>query len=87
MLGGLLKYFKTGNADKSYESALYYAAAISIATAISAITINQSIFGAFHIGGRIRVAVCSVVYRKVLNFNINIYVYLCMRIFNKSKSV
>lgn len=69
LLGGLLRYFRS-DAEKDraegYETALMYAGAICVATAINVVTINQAIFGAFHIGGRIRVAVCSVVYRKVL---------------------
>ena len=65
MLGQFLNYFKPNNTNRSFEAAMYYATAISIATAINAITVNQSIFGGYHVGGRIRVAVCSVVYRKV----------------------
>ena len=67
LLGGLLSYFSEAPTESraSYETALYCAAGISVSTALSAITINQSIFSAFHIGGRIRVAVCSLVYRKV----------------------
>ncbi|KAJ8687081.1 hypothetical protein QAD02_022875 [Eretmocerus hayati] len=68
LLGGLLQYFKP-TPTTTYEAAMIYAGGISIATGINAITINQTIFGAFHIGGRIRVAVCSVVYRKALRLS------------------
>ncbi|XP_012274704.1 probable multidrug resistance-associated protein lethal(2)03659 [Orussus abietinus] len=68
LLGGLLRYFKTSPVE-TYESALLYAGGISLATAINVISINQAIFGAFHIGGRIRVAVCSLVYRKALRLS------------------
>lgn len=64
LLGKLLRYFRESG-DVTYHEALMYAGGICLSTAINAITINQSIFGAFHIGGRIRIAVCSVVYRKV----------------------
>lgn len=65
LLGGLLRYFKK-SMNETYETALLYAAGICIATAINVITLNQAIFGAFHIGAKIRVATCSVVYRKVI---------------------
>lgn len=66
LLGQLLQYFrKDGKGNVSYTDALLYAGGISLASALNAITINQAIFDAFHIGGRIRVAVCSLVYRKV----------------------
>lgn len=50
-----------------------YAGGICLATGINAITLNQSIFGAFHVGGKIRIAVCSVVYRKVNSNCIKIF--------------
>lgn len=64
LLGALLQYFKP-KPTTTYEAALIFAGGISIANIINAITINQTIFGSFHIGGRIRVAICSIVYRKV----------------------
>ncbi|XP_076757866.1 ATP-binding cassette sub-family C member 4 [Xylocopa sonorina] len=70
-LGGLLRYFKksTNETYEAYETALLYAAGICIATAVNVITLNQAIFGAFHVGARIRVATCSVVYRKALRLS------------------
>ncbi|XP_003699290.2 ATP-binding cassette sub-family C member 4 isoform X1 [Megachile rotundata] len=68
LLGGLLRYFRKST-DETYETALWYAAGICIATAINVITLNQAIFGAFHVGARIRVATCSVVYRKALRLS------------------
>lgn len=65
LLGGLLRYFKK-NTTETYETALLYAGGICIATAINVIALNQVVFGAFHVGARIRVATCSVVYRKVI---------------------
>lgn len=64
LLGGFLQYFKP-NTDVPYQTALIFAGGISLTSAINVISLNQSIYGAFHIGGRIRVAVCSLVYRKV----------------------
>ncbi|XP_033345550.1 multidrug resistance-associated protein 4-like isoform X1 [Bombus vosnesenskii] len=68
LLGGLLRYFKK-NTTETYETALLYAGGICIATAINVIALNQVVFGAFHVGARIRVATCSVVYRKALRLS------------------
>lgn len=64
LLGGLLRYFRKDDA-LPYEIALCYAAGICLATAVNVLSGNQTIFGAFHVGAKVRVAVCSVVYRKV----------------------
>ncbi|XP_043594435.1 ATP-binding cassette sub-family C member 4-like isoform X1 [Bombus pyrosoma] len=68
LLGGLLRYFKKSTTE-TYETALLYAGGICIATAINVIALNQVVFGAFHVGARIRVAACSVVYRKALRLS------------------
>ncbi|KAK1124888.1 hypothetical protein K0M31_006238 [Melipona bicolor] len=68
LLGGLLRYFRK-NTTETYETALLYAAGICIATAVNVVSLNQAIFGAFHVGARIRVATCSVVYRKALRLS------------------
>lgn len=68
LLGGLLRYFRKDSVE-SYENALWYAAGICIITGINVISVNQSIFGAFHVGAKVRVAVCSVVYRKALRLS------------------
>ncbi|XP_071648714.1 ATP-binding cassette sub-family C member 4 [Temnothorax longispinosus] len=68
LLGGLLRYFRKDSVEL-YESALWYAAGICIATGINVISGNQAIFGAFHVGAKVRVAVCSVVYRKALRLS------------------
>lgn len=64
LLGGLLHYFRKDSVEP-YETALWFGAGICIATGLNVISGNQAIFGAFHVGAKIRVAVCSVVYRKV----------------------
>ncbi|XP_076290649.1 ATP-binding cassette sub-family C member 4 isoform X2 [Lasioglossum baleicum] len=68
LLGGLLRYFKK-NSTETYETALLYAGGICIATFLSVVSFNQAMFGAFHVGAKIRVAACSVVYRKALRLS------------------
>ncbi|KAL6254635.1 hypothetical protein P5V15_013942 [Pogonomyrmex californicus] len=68
LLGGLLRYFRKDSVEL-YENALWYGAGICIATGINVISGNQTIFGAFHVGAKVRVAVCSVVYRKALRLS------------------
>ncbi|XP_053982537.1 ATP-binding cassette subfamily C member 4-like isoform X1 [Hylaeus volcanicus] len=68
LLGGLLRYFRK-NTTETYETALMYAGGICLATLINVLTFNQAVFGAFHVGAKIRVAACSVVYRKALRLS------------------
>lgn len=49
----------------SHEEALYYAGGIVALNGLSAIIINQFFIGGFHNGMKVRVAVCSIIYRKV----------------------
>ncbi|XP_011877734.1 PREDICTED: multidrug resistance-associated protein 4-like [Vollenhovia emeryi] len=68
LLGGLLRYFRKGS-DETYESAVWFAVGICIATGLYVISGNQTIFGAFHVGAKVRVSVCSLVYRKALRLS------------------
>lgn len=68
LLGGLLRYFKKDTTE-TYETALLYAGGICIATFANVVSFNQAMFGAFHVGAKIRVAACSVVYRKALRLS------------------
>ncbi|EAT42552.1 AAEL005937-PA [Aedes aegypti] len=67
-LGWLLQYFRK-DTDVTRESALYYAGAIVLLNALSVITINQYILGSFQNGMKVRIAVCSVIYRKSLRLS------------------
>lgn len=77
LLGGLLKYFRP-KSDSTYESALMFAAGIALSNAFSAVYLSQLLLTSHHVGGKVRIAVCSLVYRKVikiatsLTFNIQI---------------
>nr|CAD7259044.1 unnamed protein product [Timema shepardi] len=68
LLGLMLKYFKPGsNVPKEY--AYYYAGGIVATTGLSMFLINQFQFNAFHIGMKLRIACCSLVYRKSLRLS------------------
>uniref|UniRef100_A0A2M3ZKJ0 Putative abc transporter n=1 Tax=Anopheles braziliensis TaxID=58242 RepID=A0A2M3ZKJ0_9DIPT len=67
-LGWLLMYFRE-DTKVSRESAFYYAGAIVLLNALSVITINQYVLGSFQNGMKVRIAVCSVIYRKALRLS------------------
>nr|CAD7455364.1 unnamed protein product [Timema tahoe] len=68
LLGLMLEYFKPGsNVPKEY--AYYYAGGIVATTGLSMFLINQFQFNGFHIGMKLRVACCSLVYRKSLRLS------------------
>ncbi|XP_011635936.1 probable multidrug resistance-associated protein lethal(2)03659 isoform X3 [Pogonomyrmex barbatus] len=68
LLGGLLRYFRKDSVEL-YENALWYGAGICITIGMNVISGNQAIFDAFHVGAKVRIAVCSVVYRKALRLS------------------
>lgn len=67
-LGLLLDYF-TPNSQTTRESAFWYAGALVTLSAISAISINQYILGSFTNGMKVRLATCSLIYRKSLKLS------------------
>lgn len=52
-----------------HEEALGYASGIVILNGVSAIVINQFFIGGFQNGMKVRVAVCSIIYRKALRLS------------------
>ncbi|KAG4077286.1 hypothetical protein HA402_009915 [Bradysia odoriphaga] len=68
LLGRLLLYFRP-NSTMPHEEAVYYAVGIVGLNALSAIVINQFFIGGFHNGMKVRVAVCSIIYRKALRLS------------------
>lgn len=64
LLGQLLLYFKHGS-DVTYDAAWFYAAGIVILQAANAILVNQYSQKAFHTGMKMKVAACSLMFRKV----------------------
>ncbi|KYM85733.1 hypothetical protein ALC53_04514 [Atta colombica] len=62
LLGGLLRYFRKDSIEP-YENALWFGAGICIATGMNVISGNQTVYRAFHVGTKIRVAICSMALR------------------------
>jgi len=65
LLGRLLLYFKDGD-EVTYNQAWFYAAAIVVLQAGNAILVNQYSHKAFHTGMKLKVAACSLMFRKVI---------------------
>lgn len=68
LLGRLLFYFRK-DSDMTREEALYCAGGIVILNGISVLTINQFVLGSFQNGMKVRIAVCSIIYRKALRLS------------------
>lgn len=64
LLGYLLQYFRHSG-KITYDEAMIYAIGIVVLTGLNAILNQQIMFLSFHDGMQIRVAVCSLIYRKV----------------------
>lgn len=53
----------------SHEVALYYAGGIVLSNLTNALFVNQFYLNSFHYGMKVRVAVCSIIYRKALRLS------------------
>ncbi|XP_049950812.1 probable multidrug resistance-associated protein lethal(2)03659 [Schistocerca serialis cubense] len=67
-LGLLLQYFSPGSTMPVSEAYLY-ATAVILCSLISAIVIHPYMMAMFHLGLKMRVASCSLLYRKALKLN------------------
>ncbi|XP_031636354.1 multidrug resistance-associated protein 4-like [Contarinia nasturtii] len=68
LLGKLLLYFRE-NKEINYDEAVIYACAIIGFTFINSLLVNQFFLIGFHNGMKVRVAVCSLIYRKALKLS------------------
>ncbi|XP_011705813.1 PREDICTED: multidrug resistance-associated protein 4-like, partial [Wasmannia auropunctata] len=68
LLGGFLRYFRKGSVEL-YETAIWFGAGICIAIGMNVISNSRMIYGSAHMGANVRVAVCSVIYRKALRLS------------------
>lgn len=62
-LGGLIRYFSPGS-DISHSTAFLYAVSIFVCSFVTVLVKQAYLLAMFHIGMKMRVAVCSLVYRK-----------------------
>jgi hypothetical protein len=66
-LGRLVRHFSAAEAETAItvEEAYIYAAGVVLCSALNVIVIHPYMMAIFHMGMKIRVACCSLIYRKV----------------------
>lgn len=62
-------YYYRQDPEITSESAIYYAVTLVVLNALSALSINHYILHSFQNGMKVRIAVCSTVYRKALRLS------------------
>lgn len=65
VLGYLLRYFRN-DSDITYDQAIFSAIAMVVFSLLTALFSNHILFISNHNGMKVRVAVCSLIYRKVI---------------------
>ncbi|KAG4076114.1 hypothetical protein HA402_011460 [Bradysia odoriphaga] len=68
LLGQLLLFFRK-NSTVTFTEALWTAIAMVTLNALNIMTVNQYFIGCFHAGMKVRVAMCSLIYRKTLKLS------------------
>ncbi|PNF14801.1 putative multidrug resistance-associated protein lethal(2)03659 [Cryptotermes secundus] len=71
LLGRLVRHFSAAESDASItiEEAYIYAAGVVLCSALNVIVIHPYMMAIFHMGMKIRVACCSLIYRKALRLS------------------
>jgi ATP-binding cassette, subfamily C (CFTR/MRP), member 4 len=67
-LGKLISYF-TNSGSMSKDDAYFYAGGVIMCSGLAIVTLHPYMLGIMHIGMQMRVAACSLIYRKVNSFN------------------
>jgi ATP-binding cassette subfamily C (CFTR/MRP) protein 4 len=70
-LGRLVRYFSESNSDNAItlEEAYIYAAGVILCSGLTVFAIHPYMMGIVHVGMKIRVACCSLIYRKALRLS------------------
>jgi len=68
LLGRLVRYFSESSSDSTItlEEAYIYAAGVILCSGLTVFVIHPYMMGIVHMGMKIRVACCSLIYRKVM---------------------
>lgn len=64
---GLIAYYTSG--EENIQRAYVYAAGVILCSALNVIIMHPYMLGTMHIGMKIRVAMCSMIYRKALRLS------------------
>lgn len=64
LLGGMLEYFRPGS-TVSKQEALWYAGGMVACNFVNTLLANQYMLDCFHLGMKLRVAACALIYKKV----------------------
>lgn len=69
ILGQLISFYRPGQTEISQEEAYYYAAGVVLCSLINILFAHPYMLGVLHLGMKIRVGCCSLIYRKALKLS------------------
>lgn len=67
-LGNLIKYYSSGGTSDKTEAYLY-AGAVILCSALTVLSVHPFMLSQLHVGMKLRVAMCSMIYRKALKLS------------------
>lgn len=68
-IGGLISYYTPGNTKTTETEAYLYAGGVVLCSAANVVIAHPYMMAIMHIGMKMRVSSCSLIYRKVFRFN------------------